>query len=105
MARRFEAVVELALQNFPHGVTVGADHHAALDYFRGLRHVALKDNVLIPRGEILAASSDGRICHLMPIFRVSSVCAVARSRFAAAIATSACARTSRVRATMSSVCR
>src|ERR1700722_3769778 len=103
MTGGFETVVELTLQNFPYGITVRADHHAAFDDFGGLRHVALKDDVLIPCGEVLAARRDGRIRHLMPIFRVSSVCAVARSRFAAAIATSACARTSRVRATMSSV--
>src|SRR5579872_5790518 len=105
MAGGFEVVVEFALQNFPDGVTVRADHHAAFDDLSRLRHVAMKVDVLIPRGEVLAARSDGRICHLIPIFRVSSVRAVARSRFAAAIATSACARTSRVRATISSVWR
>ena len=59
----FEAVVELALDQFPHGVAVGLDDHAAFDDFRGLRHVALQDDVLIPGGEILLAWSDGRFGH------------------------------------------
>ena len=52
MAGGFEAIVELALQDFPHGVTVGADDHAAFDDLGRLRHVALENDVLIPRGEI-----------------------------------------------------
>ena len=55
----FEAGVELTLQDFPDGVTVWLDNHAAFDYLGGLRHVALEDNVLIPGGEIFFAGSDG----------------------------------------------
>jgi len=91
--------------SFPDGVTVGADHHASFDDLSGLRHIALKNHVLIPCGEILAAWRDERIRHFNPIFSVSSVLAVARSKFVAATARSAWARTSRVRATMRSVCR
>jgi len=63
VAGGFEAIVELALDDFPHGVPVGLDHHAALDDFGRLGHVALEHNVLIPGREILVAGSDTRFCH------------------------------------------
>src|SRR5207253_2896677 len=37
--------------------------HAAFDDFRGLRHIALKDDVLIPGGEIGRTRCDGRFSH------------------------------------------
>ncbi len=58
-----EAVVELALQQFPDGIAVGLDDHAAFDDLGRLGHVALQNHVLVPRGEILAARSDGRFGH------------------------------------------
>src|ERR1700735_4298803 len=105
MACGLEAIIELALDDFPDGVTVGADDHAAFDDLGRLRHVALENDVLIPRGEVTATGCDGRIGHFSPIFRVSSVLAVARSRLAPATARSASARTSRVRAVTRSVWR
>src|ERR1700680_841682 len=63
MASGLEAVVELALHEFPDRITVGLDDHAAFHDFGGLGHVALKDHVLIPSGEILAALRYGRFGH------------------------------------------
>ena len=63
MAGGFEAVVELALQEFPDRLTVGLDDHAAFYDLGGLGHVALKDHVLIPSGEILAALRYGGFGH------------------------------------------
>ena len=48
---------------FPDRIAIGFDDHAAFDDFGGLRHIALQNNVLIPRGEILRARSDGRFGH------------------------------------------
>ena len=59
----FEAVVEFALHQFPNGIAVGFDDHAAFDDFGGLRHVALQNDVLIPRGKVLAARRNGRFGH------------------------------------------
>ena len=56
MAGGLEAVVEFALEQFPDRIAVGLDDHAAFDDFGRLGHVALEDDVLIPGGEILAAS-------------------------------------------------
>ena len=63
VAGGFEAVVELALQQLPDRVAVGLDDHAALDDFRGLGHVALQNNVLVPGSKILTAGSDRRFSH------------------------------------------
>ncbi len=65
MAGGFEAIVELALQQFPDGVAVGLDDHAAFDDFGRLRHVALENDVLIPGGEVLGAGRDGRLGHML----------------------------------------
>ena len=48
---------------FPDRVAVGLDDHAALDDLGRFRHVALQDDVLIPRSEILIAWSDARFSH------------------------------------------
>ncbi len=63
MARGFEAVVELALQQLPHSVAVGLDDHAAFDDFRRLGHVTLQNDVLVPGCKILSARSNRRFCH------------------------------------------
>jgi len=60
---RFEAVVESALQSFPNRVAVGLDHHAAFDDLSRLGHIALQNNVLIPRGEVLDARRNSRFSH------------------------------------------
>ena len=65
MAGGLEAIVELALQDFPDGIAVGLDDHAAFDDFGRLGHVALEDDVLVPGSEVLAAGSDGRFGHEM----------------------------------------
>ena len=59
----FEPVVEFALDQFPNGISVGFDNHAALDDFGGFRHVALKNDILIPGGKVLAARRDWRFGH------------------------------------------
>ena len=46
MAGGLEAIVQLALQQLPHGVAVGLDDHAAFDDFRRLSHVALQKDEL-----------------------------------------------------------
>ena len=77
MVGGFKALVELALHDFPNGVAVGLDDHAALDDLGGFRHVALDDDVLIPGGEILLAGSDGRFGHIVGVssrLRQSGVC-------------------------------
>ncbi|MGA2905724.1 MAG: hypothetical protein ABSD98_18015 [Candidatus Korobacteraceae bacterium] len=73
MAGGFEAVVQLALQQFPDSVAVGLDDHAALDDLRRLGHVALQDNVLVPGCKILSARSDGRFCHECSFVRMNAL--------------------------------
>ena len=65
MARGLEAPVQLALQHFPHGIAVGLDDHTTLDDFGGFRHVPREDDILIPRGKVLAARSDRRFSHMI----------------------------------------
>jgi len=54
----------LALENFPDRIAVGLDDHAAFDYLGGLRHVALKNHVLVPRRKILVSTGDARFGHV-----------------------------------------
>jgi hypothetical protein len=63
MTRCFEADIEFALENFPDGVSIGLNYHAAFDDLGGLSQVALQNRVLIPRREIFLAWSNWRICH------------------------------------------
>ena len=63
VAGGFEAIVKLALEQFPDRIAIGFDDHAAFDDFGRLGHVALQHHVLIPGGEILAACGDGRFGH------------------------------------------
>jgi predicted transcriptional regulator len=63
VAEGFEPVVELALEPLPDGVAVRLDHHAALHDFGRLGHVALQDDVLIPRCEVLRAGGYGGFGH------------------------------------------
>jgi hypothetical protein len=41
MSSGFESCIEFALQNFPGGVAIGLDYHAAFDNLGWLGHVAL----------------------------------------------------------------
>ena len=59
----FEAFVKRALQRFPNSIAIRFDHHAAFYDFRRFGHVALENNVLIPRSEVLGAWSDPGFCH------------------------------------------
>ena len=59
VAGGFETLVKFALEDFPDGVAVGLDHHAALDDFGRFGHVALDYNVLIPGGKVFFAGGDG----------------------------------------------
>ena len=63
MAGGFEASIELPLQNFPDGIAIRLNDHAAFDDFRRLGHIALQYDILIPGSEIFFAGSDGRFCH------------------------------------------
>ena len=63
MARRFETDIEFVLENFPDGVPIGLNDHAAFDDLGGLSQIALQNRVLIPRREIFLAWSNWRICH------------------------------------------
>jgi hypothetical protein len=63
MAGGFEAVVKLALDEFPDCVAIGFDDHAAFDDLRRLGHVALENNVLIPSRKVLITRRDGRFGH------------------------------------------
>jgi hypothetical protein len=59
VAGGLEAYIQLVLQQLPDGVAVGLDDHAALDDFSRFGEVALKNHVLIPGREIVAARCDG----------------------------------------------
>src|SRR5690348_16939444 len=63
VARSFEALIKLALQQLPDGVAVGFDDHAPFHDFRGLGHIASQNNVLIPTRKVVIACSDGRFGH------------------------------------------
>ena len=63
VAGGFKSVIEFPLQQLPHGIAVRLNHHAAFDDFGGLRHVALQNNILVPRGKVLAAGRDWRFSH------------------------------------------
>src|SRR5581483_6975513 len=63
VAAGLEPVVQLALEQLPDSVAVGLDDHTAFDDLGGLRHVALKDDVLVPSRKILAPRSDWRFSH------------------------------------------
>src|SRR5437660_12455569 len=58
-----EAVVQLALCEFPNRVAVGLDDHAAFDDLGGFRHIALQNHVLIPGGKVLASCRNRRFSH------------------------------------------
>src|SRR5215470_16559473 len=64
MTRRFETDIEFVLENFPDGVSIGLNDHAAFDDLGGLSQVALQNRVLIPCREIFLAWSNWRICHV-----------------------------------------
>ena len=55
-------------KDFPNGVAVGFDDHAAFDDFGGLRHVPLKNDVLIPGGEVGRARSDRGFSHVSVLY-------------------------------------
>ena len=63
MTRCFETDIEFVLENFPDGLSIGLNDHAAFDDLGWLSQVALQNCVLIPCSEIFLAWSNWRICH------------------------------------------